>query len=66
MAIIMNAVKTFLSRVLYYIGDLISKFLHFDCMSWLYPSYNKIMNLSLRLDKDGKVWQTIKKRKLHE
>ena len=55
-----------LSKILYYIGDLVSKFLYFDCFSWLYPLYRKIMTLSCDLDKDGKVWKIIKKRKLHE
>ena len=49
--------RTFLSKVAYYLGDFVSYFLYFDCMSWLYPAYNKIMNLSLRLDKDKKVWK---------
>ena len=46
-----------LSKILYYIGDLVSKFLYFDSFSWLYPLYRKIMNLSSNLDKDGKVWK---------
>ena len=49
--------KILLSKLLYYIGDLISKFLFFDCLSFLYRPYNKIMLLSVRLDKDGKVWK---------
>ena len=49
--------KVFLSKLLYYIGDLISKFLFFDCLSFLYRPYNKIMLLSVRLDKDAKVWE---------
>lgn len=55
-----------LSKILYYIGDLVSKFLYFDCFSWLYPLYRKIMILSSELDKDGKIWKIVKKRKLHE
>ena len=55
-----------LSKILYYVGDLVSKFLYFDCFSWLYPLYRKIMTLSCDLDKDGKVWKIIKKRKLHK
>ena len=49
--------KVLLSKILYYTGDLISKFLFFDCLSFLYRPYNKIMLLSARLDKDGKVWK---------
>lgn len=55
-----------LSKILYHIGDFISKLLHFNCFAWLYPLYNKIMNLSSDLDKDGKVWKIVKKRKLHD
>jgi hypothetical protein len=74
--------KLILSKLLYYCGDLVSKFLYFNCLSWLYPFYNKIMLLSCKLDKEGKVWQyntqkfsdkqmknffkEVKKRKLHE
>jgi len=58
--------RLILSKILYYIGDLISKFLYFDCFSWLYPLYRKIMILSFDLDKDGKIWKIVKKRKLHE
>ena len=60
--------KTFLSKVLYYVGDLVSWFLRFNCFSWLYPLYRKIMLLSCDLDRDGKVWKkqkSIKKRNLH-
>lgn len=71
-----------LSKVLYYTGDCVSKFLYFNCLSWLYPIYNKIMLLSCKLDKEGEVWKyntpnlsdeqidelvkIVKKRKLHD
>ena len=58
--------RLILSKILYYIGDLVSKFLYFDYFSWLYPLYRKIMILSSDLDKDGKIWKIAKKRKLHE
>ena len=48
--------KKLLSKILYYVGDLVSRLLHFNCFSWLYPLYSKIMLLSLSLDKNGKVW----------
>ena len=51
--------KIILSKVLYYVGDLVSRLLHFDCFSWLYPLYSKIMLLSCDLDKDGKVWTSV-------
>lgn len=70
--------KLILSKILYYLGDLISKFLYFNCFSWLYKYYAKIMLLSSKLDKDGKIWKddiqkvnkkiskVVKKSKLHE
>ena len=49
--------KILLSKIFYYIGDMISQLLYFDCLSWLYPLYNKIMLMSCKLDKDKKVWK---------
>ena len=51
-----------LSKILYHIGDLISKLMNYDFFAWLYPLYNKIMGLSCDLDKDGKVWKIIKEK----
>ena len=61
-----NAMKPFLSRLLYYIGDFISFFLRFNALSFLYPLYAKIMLKSCDLDKHGKVWKIVKKRKLRD
>jgi hypothetical protein len=61
-----NAMKPFLSKLLYYIGDFISFFLRFNAFSFIYPLYAKIMLKSCDLDKHGKVWKIVKKRKLHE
>lgn len=58
--------KLILSKILYYIGDLISKLFYYDCFTWLYPLYSRIMSLSCDLDKEGKTWKIIKKRNLHE
>jgi len=58
--------KIILSKVLYYVGDLVSRLLYFNCFSWLYPLYRKIMLLSCDLDRDNKVWKTVNKRKLHD
>lgn len=58
--------RLILSKILYYFGDLISKLFYYDCFGWLYPLYSKIMILSSDLDKDGKIWKIVKKRKLHE
>jgi hypothetical protein len=58
--------KPFLSRLLYYIGDFISFFLRFNAFSFIYPLYGKIMLKSCDLDKHGKVWKIVKKRKLRD
>lgn len=52
--------RILLSKILYYVGDLVSKFLYFDFFSWMYPLYRKIMILSFELDKEGKVWENKK------
>lgn len=51
--------RVLLSRILYYVGDLVSWFLRFTCFSWLYPFYSKIMNYSADLDIKGEVWEHI-------
>ena len=58
--------KLLLSKLLYYIGDFISFFLRFNAFSFLYPLYAKIMLKSCDLDKHGKVWKIVKKRKLRD
>lgn len=55
--------KVILSKILYHIGDLISKLMNYDCFAWLYPLYNRIMGLSCALDKNGKVWKIVKRGK---
>lgn len=51
--------KLFFSKVLYFIGDLISR----TTMRWGdgYPIYNKIMLWSVNLDKKGKLWKKVKR-----
>lgn len=49
--------RLILSKILYYFGDLISKLFYYDCFSWLYPLYSKIMILSSKIDKEAKVWK---------
>ena len=51
--------KTLASRLLYWLGHLISIFLYCDYLAFLYPVYKKVMILSSDLDKDEKVWQYI-------
>lgn len=56
-----DKMKALASRLLYYMGHLVSVFLYFDCFTFLYPVYKKLMILSSDLDKDGKIWDTINK-----
>lgn len=55
--------KVILSKILYYVGDFISKLMNYDCFAWLYPLYSRIMSLSCNLDKRGKVWKIVKREK---
>ena len=50
--------KMLASYMLYYTGHLVSVLLHFDCFSWLYPVYNKLMIMSNKLDIHCKLWKT--------
>lgn len=59
--------KLVLSRILYYIGHLISLLMRWNWLgAILYPVYSKIMNLSCDLDPDGKVWKIVNKKKLSD
>lgn len=55
--------KIISSKILYYIGDFISKLFYYkffcklSCI--LYPIYSKLMTWSMDLDEDGKVWKKI-------
>jgi hypothetical protein len=53
--------KIILSKLLYYIGHLISIFMMCDLFAFLYPVYRKLMLWSSDLDKDGKVWEDMNK-----
>jgi hypothetical protein len=48
--------KLIASKILYYCGDLVSRFLYFDRLAFLYPLYSRIMILSSELDKEAKIW----------
>jgi hypothetical protein len=57
--------KIILSKILYYLGDFISKLLYYTPISKLfarilYPMYNKLMIWSSELDKDGAIWKNVK------
>ena len=49
--------KILLSWILYGIGHFISILMRCDWLSFLYPIYRKVMNLSSDLDPEGKVWE---------
>ena len=55
--------KLILSKILYYIADLISKSFYYDFFckmsKFLYPIYSKLMIWSSNLDKNGKIWKDI-------
>ena len=56
--------KPLLSKVLYYLGDLISKLFYYTPISkyftWLlYPIYSRLMIWSSQLDKAGVIWKNV-------
>lgn len=55
--------RYFFSKLLYYIGDIISR----TTMVWFdglgFTLYQKVMLLSCDLDTDGKIWKYVKKQK---
>jgi hypothetical protein len=55
--------KFILSYLLYFIGDIISR----TTMQWFnglgYSIYQKVMNLSVNLDVEHKIWKPVKNRK---
>lgn len=52
-----------LSLILYYIGDITSRttMMWFDGLGFRF--YQKVMLLSVDLDKEGKIWKHVKQRK---
>ena len=48
--------KLIASYFLYYLGHTISILLYCDLLSFLYPLYNKVMQISVELDEHEKVW----------
>ena len=54
----MTILRTALSWVLYYIGDVISyPMLWFD-LGFIYPVYNRVMGWSVELDREERVWKS--------
>lgn len=62
--------KTYLSMVFYFLGDLVSHLLHYNITSIIfYPIYRRLMLISVELDVNNIVWEDqtnkeIKKRDL--
>ena len=52
--------KTYLSMVFYFLGDLVSHLLHHNITSTIsYPIYRRLMLISISLDKYNIVWENI-------
>lgn len=51
--------KAISSYILYQIGNFLSFFLRFNCLSFLYIPYSKIMFYSAELDTKGEIWEYI-------
>lgn len=55
--------KTYLSIVFYFLGDLVSHFLHNNITSIIfYPIYRRLMLISISLDKKNIVWENVEKK----
>lgn len=54
-------VKLFLSHILYYMGDFISRTIMRAGIG--YPLYNRVMLWSSDLDTEGKLWKPVKKKR---
>ena len=52
-----------LSKILYYIGDIISRTTMVLGDGYGYKLYNKVMLWSVDLDTEGKVWKHVKPKK---
>ena len=55
--------KTYLSIVFYFLGDLVSYLLYNNITSiFSYPIYRRLMLISISLDKNNIVWENIEKK----
>lgn len=55
--------KTYLSKVFYFLGDLASHLLRYNITGIIfYPLYRKLMLISISLDKDDIVWENVEKK----
>ena len=49
--------KSYLSKVFYFLGDLVSYLLHYNITGIIfYPLYRRLMLISLKLDLNNVVW----------
>lgn len=49
--------KIYLSKVFYFLGDLVSYLLHYDITGIIfYPLYRRLMLISVKLDVNNVVW----------
>lgn len=49
--------KTYLSKIFYYLGDLVSHLLHYNITgTTFYPLYRRLMLISISLDTNNIVW----------
>lgn len=48
--------RTVVAYILYYLGDLVSKPMHYFDWGWLYPIYNWLMIKSGDFDINHKIW----------
>ena len=56
--------KTYLSIVFYFLGDLVSHLLRYNITGTIfYPLYRRLMLISISLDKDNIVWENAKNKK---
>lgn len=58
----MWVVRFTLSLALYWIGDLISRTIMYWGDGYGYGIYQKVMLLSVNLDKEGKIWKHVKRK----
>lgn len=58
-----NSLKLFISIILYNIGDIISRTTMVWGNGFGYSLYSRIMNLSVDLDAEQKIWKPVKNRK---
>ena len=55
--------KTYLSKIFYFLGDSISYLLCYDIAGLIfYPIYRRLMLISISLDKNNIVWENAEKK----